>query len=286
MSAPHVRLIQAQHQIAQLHYDEIMLSVIKRNFLQQPPIFLQNQRYRFSSFPSEWFHLQPELTTRLLPLQFDYLSPQPSHLLNLSLADFIPALHPVASQNSPFSPLPSVLNPDHMPRGHHLVYFPRAVPSSQLLPDGTDILHSPGHPFNRRMWAGGSVHFRHGLSPLLNGQRAVCVEGIRDVRIKGTEGDEKVFVRIERRMATVGEGEVEENIRGRVWSREDDWADAAIIERRILVFMRNKTPAQIKPDRDSINRPANLARGKYSNSMLLFSVDTHSQSFVGAQKFP
>ena len=106
------------------------------------------------------------------------------------------------------------------------------------------------------------------------------------MRIKGAEGDEKVFVRIERRVATVGEGEGEENIRGRVWSKEGDWADAAVIESRVLAFMRNNTPAQIKPDRDSINRPANLARGKYSNSMLLFSVDTHSQSFVGAQKFP
>jgi len=108
------------------------------------------------------------------------------------------------------------------------------------------------------------------------------------VRIKGTEGGEKVFVGIERRVATVDEGEVEENIRSRVWSKEDDWADAAVIERRVLVFMRNRTPAQIKPDRNSINRPANLARGKYSNSMMLFSsyqwILTLSR-LSGAQKF-
>src|SRR5436189_5904738 len=145
----YVRSIHTQH--PQLHYDETMLSMIKRHCIQQPLIFLQNPSHRFSASSSDWFH---ELTTRRLPLQFDHMSPQPSHLLNLSLADFIPALHSASSQTSFLFPLPSVLNPGHMPRGHHLVYFPRAVPSSQLLPDGTDILHSPGHPFNRRMWAG------------------------------------------------------------------------------------------------------------------------------------
>jgi hydroxyacyl-ACP dehydratase HTD2-like protein with hotdog domain len=125
------------------------------------------------------------------------------------------------------------------------------------------------------MWAGGSIHFHHELGPLLNGQRAVCVEGIRDVRIKGMEGDEKVFVRIERRVATVSEGEAEDNIRARVWSKEEeDRADAAVIEKRVLVFMRNKTSEQIKSVRNNIGGLANVARGKDPNRMIFFAWDS------------
>ncbi|DAA75448.1 TPA_exp: Uncharacterized protein A8136_1845 [Trichophyton benhamiae CBS 112371] len=109
-----------------------------------------------------------------------------------------------------------------MPRGHHLIYFPPQVPSSELLPDGCDELHSPGQPYNRRMWAGGSVRFFGDGGPLLTGQRAVCVEGIREVNIKGKEGDEKIFVGIERRVATVDEHESDDAVRSRVWTQSEE----------------------------------------------------------------
>lgn len=61
--------------------------------------------------------------------------------------------------------------------------------------------------------------------------------------IKGREGEEKVFVGIERRVAEVAEEEDEENIRSRLWMKdEEDHGDAAVIERRNLVFMRPKSP--------------------------------------------
>ncbi|PGG98982.1 hypothetical protein GX51_06479 [Blastomyces parvus] len=205
-----------------------------------------------------------QLPQRRLPPFYDYLTPQQSHLLNLSLSGFVPTTVTLDNGHLPptitptTSTLPSsALNPPLMPAGHHLVYFPPQVPTSQLLPDGTDILHYPGSPFNRRMWAGGWVRWynnnnnnvndhnatkapRH--KPLiLDGQRAVCMEGIRDVSVKGKEGDEKVFVGVERRVAVVGEGEDEEAIRRRVWTKdEEEWGEAVVIERRNLVFMRDR----------------------------------------------
>jgi hydroxyacyl-ACP dehydratase HTD2-like protein with hotdog domain len=136
------------------------------------------------------------------------------------------------------------------------------------------------------MWAGGSINFHDELGLLLNGQRAVCVEGIRNVRIKGMEGDEKVFVRIERRVAMASEGEAEDNIRARVWSKEEeDRADAVVIERRVLVFMRNKTSEQIKSDRNNIGGLANVARGKDPNRMIFFTWGLTPSRSSGTQKF-
>ncbi|OJD23536.1 hypothetical protein ACJ73_05114, partial [Blastomyces percursus] len=103
-----------------------------------------------------------QLPQRRLPLCYDYLTPQQSHLLNLSLTGFVPTTttsnntqtRPTTTTTTTPSTLPSsALTPPPMPAGHHLVYFPPQVPTSQLLPDGTDVLHYPGPPFNRRMWA-------------------------------------------------------------------------------------------------------------------------------------
>ncbi|KAK2765912.1 hypothetical protein FQN54_007427 [Arachnomyces sp. PD_36] len=190
--------------------------------------------------------LQEKLTSRSLPLAYDYLSPQPSHLLNLTLADFLPGVAPASSSNdSVATELPSIYRPPRMPVGYHLIYFPPQVRESQLLSDGTDVLHTPGHPFDCRMWAGGWVRFPQEGGPLLNGSRAVCLEGIRDVTIKGREGEEKLFVGIERRVGQVSEQESEESIRGRLWTKnEHEDGDAVVVERRNLVFMRPKPPKQ------------------------------------------
>ncbi|OAL66812.1 hypothetical protein A7C99_2206 [Trichophyton rubrum] len=167
-------------------------------------------------------NIEGELVRRRLPLIYDYLSPQPSHLLSLSL-DSLNVSTPGSSASSESQwRLPSVTRPAPMPRGHHLIYFPPQVPSSELLPDGCDELHSPGQPYNRRMWAGGSVRFFGDGGPLLNGQRAVCVEGIREVNIKGKEGKEKIFVGIERRVAAVDEHESDDAVRSRVWTQFEE----------------------------------------------------------------
>lgn len=191
-----------------------------------------------SSLPA----VRKNLLSRRLPLLYDYLSPTPSHLLKLSLAGFIPSIPPRRATRDVDSRLPFPnLTAGRLPAGHHLVYFPYPVTSAQLLPDGLDILHYPGEPFRRRMWAGGSVQFYGHGGPMLNGQRAVCIEGIRDVTRKGKEEDEKLFVRVERRVAVVEEDEPDEQVRERVWKDDKaDRGDAVVIEHRDLVFMKNK----------------------------------------------
>jgi hypothetical protein len=209
-----------------------------------------------------------ELTSRPLNITYDYLSPTPSHLLNISLRDFLPSSCYPKYFNASSPTLPCItpvnspaggLHPLH--QGHHLVYFPPPVPHHGLLPDGTDTLHSPPAPtpFTRRLWAGGSVTF----NPLpaarlcLDGARAACIEGIRDVTIKGKEGDEKVFVHIERRYGYVNpspdgrarhedEDIIEEDVVKRVWEGDQ----AAVVEKRNLVFLTARDAAKVDEGTD------------------------------------
>ena len=77
--------------------------------------------------------------------------------------------------------------------------------------------------------------------PALHGKRHVCLEGIRDVQIKGPAGQEKIFVIIERRIGRVPNvNKDEEETRSTLWGASS--ADA-LIERRDIVFMRSKTPS-------------------------------------------
>lgn len=120
--------------------------------------------------------LYEELTSRAANVIFDYLSPTPSHLLNVTLADFLPeSCYPPGFSKGdlklPFIGKPGN-NPVSLPQGHHLVYFSPQVPSSVLLSDGTDPLQSPGEPFVRRMWAGGSIVFDNKINLRCFGERA------------------------------------------------------------------------------------------------------------------
>lgn len=196
-----------------------------------------------SSEPSsKYAHLLTSLPKRRLPVLHDYLTPQPSYLLSITVAPFLSQAPSSGIKALPIR-LPSIRNPPRLPPAHHIAYFPSPVPTTSLLPDGTDTLHSPGPPFTRRLWAGGSIQFpAEGSGPLLNGQRAVCVEGIRDVQIKGPEDQEKIFVGIERRVALLtpeNEAEDDETSRSRIWtSNAEEQGDAVIIERRNLVFLQ------------------------------------------------
>ncbi len=87
-------------------------------------------------------------------------------------------------------------------------------------------------------------------TPPLAGTRFVCMEGIRDVQIKGLHGSEKVFVGIERRIGPIPESlfsstEDEETIRSVMWRADsnDLGPSTTIIERRNIVFMQSKTPS-------------------------------------------
>ncbi len=106
--------------------------------------------------------------------------------------------------------------------GYHLVYFPPNTSLLSLLHDNTDPIHSPGPPFNRRMWAGGEIKFDDTIR--LRAGEMRCQESIVDVDIKGNEGAERVFVTIQRYIS----------------SRKQD---GSIVENRTLVFMRDERRA-------------------------------------------
>ncbi len=240
---------------------------------------------------SSWHaQLRDSLVSRRIPLIFDDLVPGPSHRLAISLASYLPSSStskpappantppPPSSSPSPSHPTPSIPpEPTTLSPGHHLVYFNPAFPSTVLLPDATDPTHHPGPPFTHRLWAGGALRFKPGCWSIpLDGARWVCVEGIRDVRVSGKAGEEKVWVDVERRFGRcVGEGhgvqgkgvvaaEDEERIRRRLWSEEEvALADAVIMEMRTLVFLRNDTRAEdAVVSGDGAERAGKIIRGR------------------------
>ncbi|KAI9762330.1 MAG: Mg(2+) transporter [Chaenotheca gracillima] len=222
-----------------------------------PALLHQTTKRAYSSLPS----LESELPSRALPVLHDHLTPQPSYLLSTTLSSFLPQNSPLAH---PPSHLPSLADSSaaRLPEGHHLIYFPPPLSLPSLLPDGTDPAHSPGPPFTRRMWAGGRLNFRPDRRLTLDGRRAVCVEGIRDVRTKKgrTDDEEKVFVGIERRiLGGLGDEEAlrlgDEGWRQRLWGKTGEVGEeeASVLERRELVFMRD-------PPRDTPKQTA--AEGK------------------------
>jgi hypothetical protein len=196
---------------------------------------------RKSSTQSE---LHERLTKRPPNYIFDYLTPMPSHLLNIALADFLPEnCYPAGFKTSDLI-LPTHTNrpPNEgsapseavLPQGHHLVYFPPQVLGKDLLADGTDVLHSPGPPFVRRMWAGGSLIYSASAKRQLDlrRKRSYCLESIADVQVRGTGEEERVVVDIERRVAvgaeTLKTGFMPNHV--------------AVLEKRKLVFLKDIKP--------------------------------------------
>lgn len=186
--------------------------------------------------PDEYLKQAKQAMARLPPKPiFDILSPMPSHLLNVSLANHIPRqLHPrhferrlqsfnakskelsAAAEPKPHGPFlacpPRPLSPADraddalaMPAGHHLVYFPPQVPASHLAPDGADKDHCPGAPFVRRLWAGGSVTFADAWESRmrLDGRQAVCVETVEPPVLRTGSGADKVLVNVVRKYGLV-----------------------------------------------------------------------------------
>ncbi|KAI1212439.1 uncharacterized protein F4807DRAFT_457934 [Annulohypoxylon truncatum] len=150
----------------------------------------------------------------------DILSPTNSTLLNIVLADLIPRECLAKGTN-----IKSISKKNELPDGHHLVYFPLQKTLLELCPDGTDPSHSPGDPFVRRMWAGGSIDFNRNFK--LSSASVDCKESIEDVTFKGPSGQEKIFVTVLRDYMVSADRTV---MSGRDLPR--------IREKRSLVFMR------------------------------------------------
>lgn len=155
------------------------------------------------------------------------------------------------------------------PLSDALTRFNARMPSSMLLSDGTDPLHSPGAPWLRRMWAGGAVRlspsFEFGIaSPLgisMEGSlglwnKLMCFERIKDVQLRGNGAEAKIFVTIERsfRHSPTRENGVEHRPQQYVRAgqsqqaghSDDDWGDAFMKEERHLVFLRPITTAELE----------------------------------------
>lgn len=233
--------------------------------------------------------LYTELTSRPLNKTFDSISSRPWNLLNKTLADFLPpSCH---AHESPtfrhFSPNQDAISNDSdasLPQGHHLVYFPPPVLDSDLLPDGTDSLHSPGPPFVKRLWAGGSLVFNNKMKyQMRRGSNAVCGEDIVDVSIKGNEGQEKVFVTVRKRMASLSRLSMRQGSpssrklksdlflnmeRPELANRHglDHIGPWAIIESRNLVFLREKSKEEARED---LLKVARVVKRMYSNPIWL-----------------
>jgi len=188
--------------------------------------------------------LESDLRSRQLPLLYTELTPQPSYLLDQTLRDFL------ASSTLPNPTRQGLQSETYpLPPGHHLVYFPTPTTASQLLPDGTDTLHSPGPPFTKRLWAGGRILFQPPADIILTARRlAVLVECIRDVRVTGKAGSEKVFVRIERRISEWVRGKEDESATRRrvLKDSEEDMSEALLVERRDLCFLRDDIPSSFE----------------------------------------
>ncbi|KAH6654066.1 hypothetical protein BKA67DRAFT_564069 [Truncatella angustata] len=181
------------------------------------------------SSPVDLKALRASLLARPEVLTPDYLSPMPSLLLNASLADHLPASALPASpiqKNSSADPPAAPLA-----EAYHLIHFPLQLQPSLLVADGTDPYCLPGAPFERRMWAGGQITWHEPL--YTRGQKAACLEKITDVKVKGREGEEKIFVDVQRR-----------------YGNGDTFAEGAeaITESRTLVFMKHKSPEEVRAE--------------------------------------
>lgn len=181
-------------------------------------------------------HLKDDMVARSIPVAFDYLTLRSSHLLNVTLADYLPKYGDV---DQPFSEQKSYKDSDRfsLPPSHHLTYLVPSMPDSLLLPDGTDPNQTPGKPFTSRMWAGGEVHFTNDTNSRLrlDGSRIACVERIADVNIKGKPDHNLIFVTIERLLGACEENESDESVRRRF---EKDASSVGLRELRNVVYMK------------------------------------------------
>ncbi|KAJ4303090.1 hypothetical protein N0V90_001981 [Kalmusia sp. IMI 367209] len=155
---------------------------------------------------AEWFQqLRTEMLNRELPLERSTIDDQFERKLEGTLHSFFPRSWKgtFSSERIPEGGMPGSI-------GNHLIFCNPAVPDASLLPDdGTDKLHSPGDPFVRRMWAGGTVRVDKDLyfdqdNGWVMGKPILCGERIKEVRLRGQGDNEKIFITIERKFARYG----------------------------------------------------------------------------------
>ena len=205
------------------------------------------------------------MKARQIPITYDYMSPRPSYLLNMTLAGYLPK-SPTQDTTYTEPRLPSTSDKFALQPTHHLIYFSPMMRDGQTAPDGTDPRQAPGQPFSRRMWAGGEVHFNNSPAKRLNldNSRAACIESIVDVNVKKAETENPlVFVSIERRMGSVREGESDAAVR----ERFSDDSEVAVKELRNVVFMKpTKLGAPVPKPRKQV--PEHQGKEDFSHTLV------------------
>jgi hydroxyacyl-ACP dehydratase HTD2-like protein with hotdog domain len=204
-----------------------------------------------------WFtQLRSEMLSRDAIYFQEFPTAEHDTKLTRTLSGFLPA-----EWNSQSSFTGRLLIP-----GHHLIWFNSTPPTTELLPDGTDTLQSPGDAWVRRMWAGGSVELKpDGYFSKMGGFRVgrnfAGAERIKDVRLRGQGDTEKIFVIIERRFASKATLHASHNKALELSNTRDgadekayflqqlrndvEWGDAICKEERTLVFFKERTTAEL-----------------------------------------
>ncbi len=198
----------------------------------------------------EWFQqVRSKLLRRFSFLHHEDLDKLHHNQLKSTLTAFVPRISIADLEAS-------------LPLASTLTRFNARVLDKHLLPDGTDPAHSPKGPWVRRMWAGGSVVLNPGRqlfldNPLTLGSRAACLERIKDVRLQGEDEAAKIFVTIERRIASYDRlvssaqcGATDFRALKTYFDQQArdgvEWGDALLKEERSLVFLRAHTDTQLR----------------------------------------
>jgi len=195
--------------------------------------------------------LRMNMLARRLPVLYEAPISTPTAQFETTIKDFLPEPFQTphggrrwAREGLPLQPVPF---------SYSLIYFPPQTRLSELCADSTDPDHSPGDPFDRRMWAGGSLqslcypHTHPDDSSVFTSGRlrgrtqrelSACVESISDVQLKGNGDTQKIFVTLERRVGAVPADHINESEDATRDYLSDD-RNVAIIEKRDLVFLNN-----------------------------------------------
>ncbi|RKF83979.1 Hydroxyacyl-thioester dehydratase type 2, mitochondrial [Golovinomyces cichoracearum] len=218
--------------------------------LDEDSVHLQQTDTKTNSLEMLEKTLREKLFARPEIIYYDHMAPTPSQLLKISLQSDLPFMKSCLDIKQRSK------GKFYLPAGHHFVYFNQQVPTGSLLPDGTDDLHSPGHPYERRLWVGGSIEFTKTFT-LFPKIQMICLEKITDVRVTGIHGNEKVFVEITRRIINPYLNSVKlKEVRTLIFMRRSDSRE--IIERT------NIPKPRAKPCHSLIVRPTRALLFRFS----------------------
>ncbi|KAK7952694.1 uncharacterized protein PG986_008422 [Apiospora aurea] len=234
------------HEPCSLHSSLSFIAKQKRGFSIHRPLAFSSspQAHRHNASvvaaPLDIASLRAEMLARPEQLTWDTMSPTPSYLLDISLSEYLDGNSKTNNKNRGNGSGSNIL-----------------TGGGGLDPKTIKYPLPPGAPFERRMWAGGSIEFRWPLR--LDHGPAVCAERIQDVTVRGPPGHEKAFVAVLRCYGNTGRDAKTGRV---VMSRAPE---GAVREVRTLVFMRKQEAAEKEEEEvESIPRGP-LRRGIRSN---------------------